>query len=222
VRRAIVTSYVSYHDAPARPEQPFADFERLDVHALPATSWKRMQLWSCCVLSTARRFWARRHQFRRFPTRAACWSSSTRPAGAGSRVADGRPGAPRIFCLGRCRRTRWRMASVRTRSTGTVRVRAGATTDTWHRQPGAEVVVATARGDAWLYLDRQSANGVILAATNLDLDTHAFQGSDVAHRLLQRVLVWAEAEQTFWRSLALGERRALPASSAGSLPAGLL
>jgi hypothetical protein len=68
---------------------------------------------------------------------------------------------------------------------------------------GAEVLVANARGDAWLYLDRHSSNGVILAATNLDLDTHAFHGSDVARRLLQRVLVWAEAEATL-----TAERRA--------------
>jgi hypothetical protein len=35
VRKAIVTGGVSYHDALARPAQPFADFDALDVHELP-------------------------------------------------------------------------------------------------------------------------------------------------------------------------------------------
>src|SRR6202022_3012454 len=47
---------------------------------------------------------------------------------------------------------------------------------------------------AWLYIDGASTNGVIMAATNLDLDTHAFHGNTTARDLLQRVLAWAEAE----------------------------
>jgi len=35
---------------------------------------------------------------------------------------------------------------------------------------------------------------VILAATNLDLDTHAFHGGELARHLLGRVLAWAERE----------------------------
>ena len=35
VRKAIVTGGVSYHDALARPAQPFADVDALDVHELP-------------------------------------------------------------------------------------------------------------------------------------------------------------------------------------------
>jgi hypothetical protein len=56
------------------------------------------------------------------------------------------------------------------------------------------VLAANRRGDAWMYLDRATTNGVILAASNLDLDTHAFHWNDTARRLLQRVLAWAEGE----------------------------
>lgn len=60
--------------------------------------------------------------------------------------------------------------------------------------PGAKVLVANQRGDAWFYLDRTSTSGVVLAATNLDLDTHTFHRNATAHRLLERVLAWAEDE----------------------------
>nr|PZN59099.1 MAG: hypothetical protein DIU58_18355 [Sphaerobacter thermophilus] len=66
--------------------------------------------------------------------------------------------------------------------------------------PGAEVLVRNARGDAWLYVDRVSTNGVIVAASNLDPDTHTFHGSAVASRFLDNLLEWARAEAAASRS----------------------
>jgi hypothetical protein len=59
---------------------------------------------------------------------------------------------------------------------------------------GAEVLVANQRGDAWLYIDRHTTRGVILAATNVDLDTHTFHRNNTAGLLLGRVLTWAKSE----------------------------
>ncbi len=59
---------------------------------------------------------------------------------------------------------------------------------------GAEVLVRNARGDAWLYVDRVTTNGVIVASSNLDPDTHAFHGSTVARSFFDRLLSWARAE----------------------------
>lgn len=59
---------------------------------------------------------------------------------------------------------------------------------------GAEVLVQNARGDAWLYVDRATTNGVIVASSNLDPDTHAFHGSATARSFFLRLLDWARAE----------------------------
>jgi len=63
---------------------------------------------------------------------------------------------------------------------------------------GAEVLVRNQRGDAWLYIDRTSTNGVIVASSNLDPDTHTYQGSPRARAFFDRLLAWArtEAEST--------------------------
>jgi hypothetical protein len=60
--------------------------------------------------------------------------------------------------------------------------------------PEAKVLVQNARGDAWLYIDRTTTNGVILASTNLDPDTHTYHGHEIARLLLKRMVVWAQKE----------------------------
>ncbi len=70
---------------------------------------------------------------------------------------------------------------------------------------GAEILVRNARGDAWLYVDRVTTNGVIVASSNLDPDTHAFYGSTVARSFFDRLLSWARAEAA--EALARRERR---------------
>lgn len=59
---------------------------------------------------------------------------------------------------------------------------------------GAEVLVRNQRGDPWTYVDRRTTNGVILASTNLDPDTHTYHGKSIAREFFERVLDWARAE----------------------------
>ncbi len=77
--------------------------------------------------------------------------------------------------------------------------------------PQAEVLVRNTHGDAWLYIDRHSTNGVILASSNLDPDTHLFHGQAVAGNFFTRLLAWAtqEAER------AEDRRRRVPQRIAG-------
>jgi len=87
----------------------------------------------------------------------------------------------------------------------------------WHRGPerwcshghlrppaGAELVVTNASGAAWYYVDRVSTRGTIVAASNLDLDTHLWHESALARRLLERLASWLEEEAA--RTAALRER----------------
>ncbi len=77
----------------------------------------------------------------------------------------------------------------------------------WHREPGgwcchghvrppagAEVLVATADGGTWWYVDRTTTRGVIVCASNLDLDTHAHHGNATARTLLERLMIWVRQE----------------------------
>lgn len=58
----------------------------------------------------------------------------------------------------------------------------------------AEVIVRNQRGDAWLYVDRTTTNGVIVASTNLDPDTHTFHHNANARRFFEQLVAWARAE----------------------------
>lgn len=73
--------------------------------------------------------------------------------------------------------------------------------------PGADVLVGNARGDAWLYVDRATTNGVIVASTNLDPDTHTFHGKAIARRFFGRLLAWASAEAAANHRRPARERR---------------
>jgi len=59
---------------------------------------------------------------------------------------------------------------------------------------GAELVVTNALGAGWYYVDRVSTRGTIVVASNLDLDTHLFHGSEIARRLLERLVAWLADE----------------------------
>ncbi len=56
------------------------------------------------------------------------------------------------------------------------------------------MLVENQRGDAWLVIDRTSTNGVIVASSNLDPDTHTYHGSPRARAFFERLLHWARAE----------------------------
>ncbi len=60
--------------------------------------------------------------------------------------------------------------------------------------PGAEVLVRNQRGDAWLYVDQMTTNGLIIASSNLDPDTHTYHRSPVAGAFFAQLLAWARAE----------------------------
>jgi hypothetical protein len=203
MQKAIVTNGVSYHDALARPGQPLADFDALDVHDLPRHELEAYDLLVVLRSVDGEALWARRHQLARFLDAGGVLVAF------GEAWTNWFPGC------------RWEPECAEDLLPGVVAPHAlfeGIRPDQihWHGKgprwcnhghllppPGAEVLVANARGDAWLYADRQSTNGVILAATNLDLDTHAFHGGETARRLLQRVLAWAEGEAS-----ATADRRA--------------
>jgi hypothetical protein len=68
--------------------------------------------------------------------------------------------------------------------------------DVWHHHgvfhppAGAEVLLATANGDAVLYLDQSSTPGTLLV-TSLDLLVHAgTSGNPISERFLDRFLPW--------------------------------
>lgn len=194
MRQAVVTAGVSYHHALTEPGEPLAGLEQIDVHGLA-----RVDLDAFAVVVVLRSvdgdaLLARRHQLARFLD------------GGGVLVAFGEawtdwfPGC------------RWEPECDEDLLEPVVAdhpLFAGVDGSAihWHGKgprwcnhghllppPGAEVLVANRRGDAWLYVDRVTTNGVILAATNVDLDTHAFHGSETARDLLRRFLAWAERE----------------------------
>src|SRR5919197_1101628 len=193
-REAVVTAGVSYHHALTRPGQPLADFEPLDVHGLARAELSAYDLVVVLRSVDAEALWPRRHQIARFLEEGGVLVAF------GEAWTDWFPGcrwepecpedllAPVIADHPLLRdipgdAVHWHGKGPRWCNHG-------------HLVPpsGAEVIVANRRGDAWLYIDRATTNGVVLAATNLDLDTHTFHGGETARMLLQRVLAWAEGE----------------------------
>ncbi len=197
IRQAIISSGVIYHQYLTQPGQPLADFEVLDLADLA-----RIDLNVYGVVLVPRStdgdiLRARRYQFARyldqggvllafgelwanwFPGcnwQAECAADIQEPvivgdnpllAGFSARALHWHPVNERWCCHG-------------------------------HLQapPGVEVLVQNARGDAWLYIDRATTNGVILASSNLDPDTHTYHGHEIAKILLERMITWAQDEAT--------------------------
>jgi hypothetical protein len=195
VRQAIVTSGVAYHHALTRPGQPFADFEVIDVGGLHAVDLHAYDLVVVPRSTDGEMLRARRYQFARFLDHGGVLVAF------GELWADWFPGC------------RWGAECAEDIAEPVIDVdhpllAAFTPGDLhWHparerwcchghlvAPPGAEVPVRNVRGDAWLYIDRLTTNGVVLAASNLDADTHAFHGSAVARDLLGRMLEWARSE----------------------------
>jgi hypothetical protein len=90
----------------------------------------------------------------------------------------------------------------------------------FHAPNGAEVIVTNARGDAWMYIDRVTTPGVILACSNLDADCHATlnrRGQARARDFLSRVLDWAREEAQAMRET----KRHLPRRVIAALYSGI-
>lgn len=194
VRRAVVTGGVSYHDALTGPDGPFVGFDRVDVHGSGMADLEAYALLVVLRSVDGEALRARRFAVRRFLDRG------------GVLVTLGE--APTSWFPG----CRWEPETADDLEPPLVAdhpLLAGADVDAlfWHRDGprwcshghlvspvGAEVLVGNGAGGAWLYIDRASTRGVILAATNLDFDAHAYYGNELARVLLDRVLRWAEAQ----------------------------
>lgn len=195
MRRAFIDGGVSYHHGLCEPGEPFAAFDRVDLLSLRDVPLETYDLVVVPRSADAEVLYARRHQFARFLDRGGV-----------------------LLVLGE-QPTNWFPGSVWAPESADDVAEPVVVTEhpilgpltapelEWHSRkrnwcchghfqppPGAEVLVANAGDGAWLYVDRVSSNGVIVASSNLDADTHAFHGSEVARDYLLRLLAWAEDE----------------------------
>jgi len=202
VRQAIISGGVAYHYGLIQPGQPFAGFEVLDVGDLAGVDLNRYDLVVVPRSTDGEALRARRYQFARFLDQGGVLLAF------GELWADWFPGCR---WEEECVEDTWE--PVMTAPEHPIVAGFSVTELHWHparerwcchghlvAPPGSEVLVRNARGDAWLYVDRVSTNGVIVAASNLDPDTHTFHGSAVARRFLDNLLDWARAEAAASRS----------------------
>ena len=193
-RRAVITGGVSYHHALTSPGGPLADYQPLDVHGLAGVELADFDLIVVMRSVDGEALRLRRHQVARYLDQGGVLVVF------GEVWSNWLPGA------------NWEAESVADLGPPVIMdhaLLAGIDPETlhWHRHarhwcnhghhvppPGAEIVVANGDGDAWMYIDRETTNGVILATTNLDPDTHSFHGMPAAQEVMRRILVWAEDE----------------------------
>lgn len=195
IRQAVITGGVTYHHALTRPGELLADFDVIEVGHLAAVDLNRYDLVLVLRNTDGDALRARRYQFARFLDRGGvlialgeCWSNWI-------------PG------------TRWEpecpedVLEPVVASDHPIIAGQSAAELHWHPHPkgwcnhghfvapdGAEALVQNQRGDAWLHIDRTTTNGVIVASSNLDPDTHSFHGKPLAIAFFERLLVWARRE----------------------------
>ena len=191
---AVIHAGAASHDALG---EFLAGFARIPLAALAATDLESFDAVVVPRSVDAEALWARRHQFARFLDRGGVlvvfgevWTNWLPGARWEPESPEDVREPPRVFAHP---------------------VVEGFAADElwWHRgherwcshghfvaPAGAELIVANARGHAWCYVDRVSTRGTILAASNLDLDTHLYHGSAVARTLLARLVAWLEEEAT--------------------------
>lgn len=195
IRQALIFGGVAYHYGIIQPGQPLADCETIDIARLASIDLNTYDLVIVPRSADGEILHARRHQLARFLDHGGVLLAF------GELWANWFPG-----CQWREECAEDILAPVVTSDHPIV---TGYTADDlyWHpaqerwcchghlvAPPEAEVLVRNTRGDAWLYIDRKSTNGVILASSNLDPDTHTFHGSQVAREFFDRILIWAKAE----------------------------
>ncbi len=194
IRKAVITGGVSYHHALTSPGGPLATYDNLDVHGLAGIELAVFDVVVVMRSVDGDALRARRHQGARYLDGGGVLVVF------GEAWSDWFPGA------------HWEAESVADLTPPVMTghpLLDGIDPETlhWHRHPrhwcnhghllpppGAEIVVANGDGDAWMYIDRETTNGVILATTNLDPDTHAFHGMAAAREVMRRILAWADAE----------------------------
>lgn len=195
IREGLVSGGVAYHHGLVQPGQPLEGLEVLDVGQLSNVDLNQYQLLVVPRSTDGEVLRLHRYQFARFLDRGGVLIAF------GELWADWFPGC------------RWQAECAEDVLEPVVESEhplvAGCTAHDlhWHPSrerwcchghldapPGAEVLVRNARGDAWLYIDRTTTNGVIVASSNLDPDTHAFHGSSTARTFLENLLDWGRAE----------------------------
>lgn len=195
IRQAVISGGVAYHHGLIQPGEILSDFETIDLGDLASVDLNQYDLVLVPRSTDGDILRARRYQFARFLDRGGVliafgesWSgwlpgsrwepecaedviepvvTSDHPLVAGSSPADlhWHPPLESWCCHGH-----------------------------FVAPEGAEVLVRNQRGDAWLYIDRASTNGVIVASSNLDPDTHTYHGSPRARAFFERLLAWARSE----------------------------
>ncbi len=195
VRQVVISAGVCYHHGLTAPGEPLADFDVVDLGRLAQVDLNAYDLVLVPRSADGDALRARRYQFARFLDHGGVLIAF------GELWSDWFPGC------------RWDeecaedlLAPVIVRPHPIV---AGCDAGDlhWHparerwcchghlvAPPGAEVIVENVRGDAWLYVDRVTTNGVIVASTNLDPDTHTFHGNPHARAFFDRLLTWSRDE----------------------------
>jgi hypothetical protein len=194
-REAFINSGVAYHHGAIQAGQPLDGFEVIELGGLADVDLNAYDLLVVPRSSDGDALRARRHQFARFLDRGGVLVAF------GELWADWFPG-----CHWEEECAEDILAPVITAEHPIV---AGFEATDLHWHPArerwcchghlvapsrAEVIVRNQRGDAWLYVDRTTTNGVIVASTNLDPDTHSFHGNATARRFFDQLLAWARGE----------------------------
>ena len=199
IRQAVISGGVAYHHGLIQPGEILSGFEIIDLADLASVDLNQYDLVLVLRSTDGDALRARRYQFARFLDRGGVLIAF------GESWSGWLPGS------------RWEPECaedvIEPVVTGDHPVVAGCTPADLHWHPpleswcchghfiapeGAEVLVRNQRGDAWLYIDRMSTNGVIVASSNLDPDTHTYHGSPRARAFFDRLFAWArtEAEST--------------------------
>ena len=212
LRKAFISSGVSYHHGLVQPGGPLHDFEIIDLGRLDQVNLNEYSLLFVPRSSDGEVLRARRYQIARFLDHGGVLIA------LGELWADWFPGCR---WAGECYED-----TLEPRVVSDHPLVAGYSNHDLHWHPSrerwcchghlvapadAEVLVRNTRGDAWLYVDRTTTPGVILAASNLDVDTHTFHGSEVARTFFDRLLAWATGEA----ARAAARRQAAPRRLAG-------
>jgi hypothetical protein len=216
IRKALISGGVVYHHELTRPGQLLADFEVIDLADLVNVDLNLYDLLLVPRSTDGDMLRARRYQFARFLDNGGVLLAF------GELWANWFPGC------------HWQQECpedvLEPVVVGDHPVIAGYSARDLHWHPSqerwcchghlvapskAEVLVQNKRGDAWLYVDRATTNGVVLASTNLDPDTHTYHGSAVARQFFEQLLTWAYAEA------AAASRRQLPSKKIAGLYSGV-
>ncbi|MGH9174658.1 MAG: hypothetical protein ACRD1H_09880, partial [Vicinamibacterales bacterium] len=190
-----ISGGIAYHHDLTKPGQPLAGFEVIELGDLAATDLNRFALLVVPRSTDGDALRARRHQFARYLDHGGVLIAF------GELWADWFPGC------------RWGAECAEDILQPVIGqnhpIVAGFDTAALHWHParerwcchghlsapdGAEVIVRNQRGDAWLYVDRVTTNGVVIASTNLDPDTHTFHGNATAQRFFDQLVAFARQE----------------------------